>query len=103
MRIALQLEGLMTDQGYEDWLDDFGAVVLTDSELQAMEDLLEGESNAEMRRLVKEARCMRWAARVLRSELRERGQWPESTGPQERALGLAAWLIDVRDRDREGA
>ena len=85
---------------HDDWLDDFGAVVKTDEELRAWYDSLHGPDVAEVRQLVSEAQCMRWAARCLLERLSRLGGWPPRDGETDEATRLAVWFVEVRDPDR---
>ncbi len=84
---------------YEDWLHDFGARPKSDAELQRMREAAAGEANSELRLLIKEAQCMRWAARALLEKLKSLGWSPEpSDGKVGDVFQLAAHLVECRSK-----
>ncbi len=95
----------MTDEtspnSFRDWTADFAGSPKTDDELAAWHAKLAGEANDEIRQLVAEAQCMRWAARVLLQRARDGGALPLRDGQIDEPLRIAEWLLDVRDPQRQ--
>ncbi|MBX3193388.1 MAG: hypothetical protein KF819_40775 [Labilithrix sp.] len=53
----------------EEFLEDFGAVALSDSELEALLERARATDDAELRRLVKQHRAVRYAGEALLSHV----------------------------------
>lgn len=85
------------DSAYDQWADDFATRVKSDAELTAWHESLPGPQNAELRQLVAEAQCMRWAARQLLRTMREMGAYPNRGDDRDHPLRTVAWLVDIRE------
>ena len=82
----------MNDSDYEDWLEGFTSVPLTDEELEQIKSGERPLTNAELRNLIQEVTFLRYLASELVKQCEER---PE-TSEKNKLLGYAKSVLAAR-------